>query len=209
MLLSCTVAFIISFIYRKNTKSLKFFFLYPASSILQTLFIYATYHPQIFRFTKEITFYSTEIFDLIEIASLYYIYTNLIQSKKAITILFIFYSICYTYFLLRHLNDLDPNYFFIIQNLFIIAGAGYSLSIIYNKILAEKIEKNPLFLITFGALTMATCSLPIYIATDFVFINGSIDSTSVYTINFISYILLNIFIIIAFLCTKNQNSSKV
>lgn len=209
MLLFCLTAFMAAIFKRRHFEKLKYFFIYPLSSIIQTLLIYITYNSRINNYTNEITFYSTILFSLIEALSLYYIFYCLIQKTKVLVFSLCIYAIFFIYFLYTHIESLDPNNFFLVQNLFIIAGSGYSLYQVYKKMIFEKIEKNPYFLICFGALAMATCSLPIYFATDYVFHNGSIEAMSVNTINFISYSIINLFISISFLCTRNPNLSKV
>lgn len=208
---SALLAFIMALAYRKKHPFLDHFYLYPLLSFIDSALMFII----LLLFPKEpadyrTTFLVNSIFMLFEFFSLLLIQRNKLLKKYNSTFT-ISITISYLITFLVHftqgweINSMHK--FYLIQNLFIvILGAKYILSIFSSQNEAS-ILKDPVFIITIGSLTMAICTSPIFIASDYIFSpKGKLFAGIVYVINNFFYILYFIIIIIAFLCPKTKES---
>lgn len=207
LLLLCLIAIFLNIKYSRFEPRLKYFFLYPLASFLQTISLHIFGLAWDNNNSDTLVYISSELFILIEIASLFYVFYALTEDKRLRKVLLVccaIYLPIYTLYLFEGLPNLDSNNFYLLHNLTIITGGVISLIDVYKSNKTESIERNPFFIITFGAIIMATCGLPLYIANGFIFNAGLVREMNLYSLNFACYIIFFSFISIAFLCLKKQ-----
>lgn len=199
-------------IFSKKFKELKWVFIYPLSSALQQIIIYFLLYYYKININSVYSFeiLSEKIFLLIEFISLSIVFYNssiIIKLRNligAIAIIYLFISIS------LHLANSNFYLFNInliyIHSLLILTMAIISLIDIFKSPPKLKLLDIPRFWVITGALLYFLCTLPIYIAHDFLFSKDNlITEFSLYSINYICYSILYFFIIRAFLCKQAEN----
>lgn len=207
----CSFACMITaFIRRNKFKELKLMFLYPLSSLIQTIISYALtyFYPSmnIQNIIKSINL-SINLFLLIEFISIFIFFYQvvLISKLKKILKLILYTYILTLIFLWYVYNPLlyYPFDLIFIQAVYVLLIAIICLIDLFkNNPKGSLLDEPSLWIIT-GSFLYFLCTLPIYIAREFVFeANGDLIEEGLYSINYICYSIFFLLIIRAYLCRR-------
>lgn len=208
MLIASIICTIYGFIKRNKFKELKWLFIYPLFSSIQTIldFLVGYVFNEIPTESRSLTHsYSINFFLAIEFFSIYlYIYlsTEADKFKKILGVLFVLYFliILISWFVYKGLSKYPFNLIFI-QAFLILLLAIIRLIDLFKNTPTINLFNTPSFWIIIGSLFYFLCTLPIYIARNFVFLaDGYAIENGIYSINFICYSIFFLLIIRAYLC---------
>lgn len=211
MTLASLIALIISFRLRNKHTHLRYFFIYPLASFVDNFSFFITLGISKTPPGEHLhVFISNSAFTLIEFFSISEMLKSIDVSRKYRKY-FNFLNLIYTPFFATHFINgwkiTTIHHFYLIQNLFIIACCIRYFIRIFNSTLEYSLARDPIFIITLGSATFAICTLPIFIASDFVFTpDGFLLAGVIYYINNLFYILFFSTITLAYLCPNRKRS---
>lgn len=211
---SAAMATTFCYIYRNKHEKLRFLFIYPLASILESFSMDLTYL-NISYLNQNISIVincSIMIFLAIEFFTLGIILFNYSNHRRSFSkIIFGIYSIAYfVFFLISKQWSIDVERFYIIQSSLILAPALIFMYNLFNDDNIYELKDYPPFWICLGVILYSLCTFPITIAKDLFFLpKGSMKNLDLYSINNICYTLLFILLIKSVLCkTKMQYSNQ-
>ena len=198
------IASIIGVIMRKKYMALRFMFLYPLASFLQTSVTY--FLDFILKVdTSFSTHFSIIIFLLVEFFSLYIYYYKIIKNSSFRKILITVFIIYLSLFIFKWGENgfklFMPAIFYFIQSIMVLSLAIIYLFFLFIDKPKSNLLNEPSFWITIGALLYFLCTVPIYIAAKYVLgTDGFAMDKGLFSINYICYSLFFILLIRAYLC---------
>lgn len=202
---ACTI---MGFIKRNKFKELKLMFIYPLSSLIQTIISYTfTYfYPNInIQKIDQYINLSINLFLLIEFISIFIFFYQVVligKLKKTLKLILSTYILIFFY-LWYYYNPLlyYPFDLVFIQALYVLLIAVICLIDLFKNNPKRSLLSEPSLWIITGSLLYFLCTLPIYIAREFVFeANGALIEEGLYSINYICYSIFFLLIIRAYLC---------
>lgn len=196
---------------RKNY-SLRWIFVYPLSSAIQQIIIFALLYQFNMSVIKvsHLEIVSEKFFLIIEFVSLAIVFANTSEIKRHRRSIRIITALYLVSTLTTHLIDRSIYKFNIsliyIHSFLILSMAIINLIDIFKSPPRHKLLELPNFWIIIGVMLYFLCTLPIYIGHDFLFSNDDfIIEFSLYSINYICYSALYLFIIRALICKRVEN----
>jgi hypothetical protein len=185
-------------------------FLYPLSSLIQTIFSYAlTYFcpkMNIQNIIRSINL-SINLFLIIEFISIFIFFYQVVligKLKKILKLILSTYIL--TLFYLWYVDNPLLNYPFelvFIQAVYVLLIAIICLIDLFKNNPKGSLLNEPSLWIITGSLLYFLCTMPIYIAREFVFeANGDLIEEGLYSINYICYSIFFLLIIRAYLCRR-------
>jgi hypothetical protein len=205
------VAIVIGIAKRNKFTQMKYFYLYPLSSCLQLIIanLKIIYGNSTKWFPESIDEISLELFLIIEFATLFIFYKNVISPKlfsQIGTPILVLYIISFVVSRLMTNSWLQtPFELYYIQSVSILLLAIVYLIDFFNSPPKSSLPIEPSFIITIGTLIYFLGTLPIYIAKDFVFDSqGGITEASLFSINLICYSIFFLLTTGAYLCKVRE-----
>ena len=200
MLLSALVACILSVVHRKKFPELKFMGLYPMASLVQGI---VTYYTWIFREHRRVDLMSESLFIACEFIILYFFFQKIIILRRfKLFIRIIFFSHITYMILMWTFADAFHSYtqkIYLVDSLCVLSFCFIYLFQLFKLPPELNLLNNPTFWITIGCLFYFSCTIPLFFAES---ILGSLPQYhTIYSINFLAYTFLFMFISKAFLCT--------
>lgn len=205
-----SIAVCIGLFNKNKFPALKIFYLYPLASLLQI--IIAVFFPLFDISVKEYnhtTNIAANIFMTIEFLLIYNFFRKVLQSK---TIQLIMNVMTAAYLLIILVNWIIfkyffyfPGYIFTLQAIFLLIPGLYYFFELFKYPVFPDLLKEFSFWVSLGIVFYFSCTLPIFLLKDWAYRKtGVINETSVYSINFICYGFLFLFIAKAYLCPKRD-----
>ena len=150
---------------------------------------------------------SGNIFLLLEFIIIYNYFLQILKNKKikktlyAISILYIF-GIAFMWIYKKSFNK-EADIFFIFQAICILYPALFYFFEFLRTPSKIELTREPSFWLTTGILLYFGCTLPLFLLKDIIDFSKDFER-SIFSINFLCYGLLYLFIIKAYLCKKTE-----
>lgn len=203
MVLSALAALIIGIVHRKKLQDLKFMVLYPMVSLVQGLL---TYYSWIHEKDKELwgtDTVSDSLFILFEFLIIYQFFKKAIVIERLKLFIKIIFLFNVTYLLLMWvLTDTfykNPSKIYLIDSLCILSFCFIYFFQLFRLPPKLNLLNNTQFWITIGLLFYFSCTIPLFFADNILIVFPGYYK--LYSINFLAYTILFLFISKAFLCT--------
>lgn len=186
---------------------MKFLCFYPMASLLETI-ISSIIYSEFPRYSKlGVPQMLVNIFLLIEFISIYIFFFEVFYSKKIKNLLYvivcIYISITLGFWIFNNSLYKTPNHLFVPQAIFILMpGLYYLLNLLTNPSRIEPIHE-PDFWVVIGLVFYFGGTLPLFLLNQHIDFSNTLHR-SVYAINFLSYGILFLLIIKAYLCKKRD-----
>jgi hypothetical protein len=206
MILCAVLCFVLSVSKRTKFPALRWIFIYPLATIVETILGWSIY----FNWIQEDEYslminVSVNAFLIVEFLSLFVVFRGSTYSKspfskwKVILALY-FFSLLVFWFKAGTIN-IYPDAFFVIQAFFVLILAFEHWLEMLNKSSNIGLSASPSIWITIGASVYFLSTLPLFLARKIVLDSeGFISEKALYSINYICYSILFVFIGRAFLC---------
>jgi len=202
MLSSALLACILGIIHRKKFQELQLIIFYPIASLIQGFIAYSSWASMENEENLKADVISESLFILLEFLIVYDFFKKIIilnNLKKYIQIIFAFYII---YLLLMWLftNSFyeHPIKVYLLESLCILFFCFIYLIQIFKLPPRLNLINDPPFWITIGCLFYFSCTIPLFFAQSTLKVFP--QHGSLYSINFLAYTILFLFISKAFLC---------
>jgi hypothetical protein len=202
MLLSALIACICGVIYRKKFQELKFMVFYPITSLIQGVI---TYYSWIFEWNVKhwrVDLISESLFILVEFLIIFGFFEKVIileRLKLYVRVLFLLHIMyllsmwIFTDAFYKH-----PYKIYLIDSLCILCFCFIYLYQLFKLPPELNLLNSPPFWITIGCLFYFSCTLPLFFADSI--LTALPQYHTLYSINFLAYTILFLFISKAFLC---------
>lgn len=204
LLIICLATVFIGYFNKRKFKSLKFLPIYAIASFLQIIITFICISYRTSPFSVKVNNYTIFLFVIIEFVIFYNLTLQWIKSsylKKSIYFigsLFIAFSI-YSLFNIDFSENI-PDSFYITDSICLVIPCLVYFYEIFTTSPLISLSSQPSFWIIIGFSFMAICTLPFYLLEPYLYENIVNFYDQVYTLNYIFYCLLFIFISKAFLC---------
>jgi hypothetical protein len=205
LIVTSLYATIYGLLYKNRFKEMKFIFIYPAASFVET-FIFPTigyYYPRLSGMQNMVV----NIFLIIEFLIIYHYYLQIITNVKAKIILnvvrFLYVSSMILIWSITNTFTEDPEIFFFPQAILILVPGFYYFIEIIKGSYKTDLKSEPTFWIMIGIILYFGCTLPLFLLVNILDFY-ELWQRSVYSINCVCYGLLYLLMIKAFLCKKRE-----
>ena len=192
---------IISFRNRHKFPELRSFYLYPLIGILQTIISLSSMIFLDQTISDRIEQFSVNIFSISEATLFLLLSVRVLIIRKSKTVIKVLYIgfIVYTIYLIFFTDEIFHNSSRVIcaESSVILTATYFYLFEIFSVQTSEKITDHPAFWINIGFLFVFSCTLPI---TTLDFFRRTVSFYYLYYVNFITYSILYLLIIRAYLC---------
>jgi len=201
------IAVCIGYLNRSRFAALKFFYIYPLASLMQIAI--AVFLPFFIRVKtyNHVNIAAANIFLVIELILIFDYFKKILQSKNIQFIIHIITAIYFLvifieWFVLGNFNKF-PVHLFTLQAICILVPGFYYLFDIFKGHTIPNLLKEFSFWVSIGTVFYFSCTIPLFLLKDFAYkANGGIIETNVYSINFICYGVMFLFIAKAYVCPK-------
>lgn len=200
-------AAIYGFIYRNRFKEMKFLFVYPAASFVET-FLAPTIYTNFSKLNDlGIPQMLINSFLLVEFLVIYHFYLQIFKKAKVRRLL---YAVMLTYipvmilvWLTHKSFNTEPEIFFVPQAICVLVPGFYYFVEIAIGPISFELKSDPIFWIMIGVMMYFGCTLPLFLLNSLLDFSNLLER-KVYAINCLCYGLLYLLLIKAYLCKKKK-----
>lgn len=197
--------------YRNRDKftALKFFYLYPLASVIQMVISYVLIILNAnFDFLTKIARATETIFLIVEFLIINDFFRQVIKSPKLRQLLkanILLYFAAIILFRIDLLFSL-PVHFFIVQACFVLIPTFAYFFEMFKKPVTFNLLTDSSLWVSVGVIFYFSCTLPIFLLNGYILDEWYVDERNLYSINFICYGILFLFITKAYLCPKRSTN---
>lgn len=202
MILSAILALTIAIVHRKKFRELDYIIFYPVASLIQGAIAYYCFVNGLSRDRWSLDTVSTSLFVLIEFLIIYKFFYKIIilEFLKRYIKIILFIYLLYLILIWAFTNSFykHPIKVFLLESLCILFFCFIYLYQIFRLPPKQYLLNNPPFWITIGCLFYFSCTIPLFFLDSILY--AFPQYYKFYSINYLAYTILFIFISKAFLC---------
>lgn len=210
MLLSALMASIIGIVRRKRIKEFRLLIAYPIASFIQGLVAFFYWVNSTENEQFEVDVISENIFILIESLIIYFFFKKIIVLKRIRIYIHVVFSIYILYLLslwvFTNAFFFSPYKMYLIESVVTLSFCFLYLFQLFSLPPSVNLLESPAFWMTIGCLFYFSCTIPLFFADSV--LNIVPVYHSLYSINFLAYTVLFLFISKAFLCDPAQTKQR-
>jgi hypothetical protein len=186
---------------------MKYFYLYPLASLSETIFSSLNYSDTTQKAENGVPEMLVNAFLLAEFLCIYIFFIRLFNSqkiKKVLYIVIVIYSfLTITLWMFKNKFSTWPSHLFVPQAIIILIPGLYYLFELLNNPSPFELKNEPAFWIVVGLILYFGGTLPLFLLNQHINFSNTLHR-GVYTINFLSYGVLFLLMIKAYLCKKKK-----